>query len=302
MAITNFSINKQAGVALIQVLLISTIITILAIHFSFTAREQVVIASAIDDRVKASQLLKSTQSKIFYTLLTQTSFKQPSDIFPQSEAWNIYGEPFEIDRTEKSHITVVIQDHNGLLSQQYISNIHWLKVFKGLGYTDSEIQKKIGIIKDWQDNDNNAWLVGEIEPTHLENGYQYKNQPIQLPQEILWLFEQEPEKMRVIQQISTPYPVVAFNPMNAPELLLKLYFQQDIAKVIVEQRRKNTLTQKAMINFLGKNYNDVITSFVTSNEFKITVQVRYAEVQLQETVDIKIQPSENEPLLIFARY
>ena len=294
--------NKQRGVALIQVLLISTIISILAIHFSFTAREQIAIATAFEQRIKATQALKTAQSEIIYTLLTQNSFVQPSNIFPSSEPWNFYGKSFTLDKTENSQIIVSIQDNNGLLSQQYIQSQFWTKVLERMGFDNDKAKRKQGIIKDWQDKDDSSWLIGNVEPKKLTNGQKYRNQAIQLPQEIEWFFEQELKKLNLIKQISTLYAVVGFNPMNAPETLLMPFFEPEVATLIIKQRDNNTLTRKGMINFLGDDYDSITVSLFQGVQFKIIIQANFADVQIQETIEIQLQPSETEPILILARY
>ncbi|MFT5814553.1 MAG: general secretion pathway protein K [Psychroserpens sp.] len=294
--------HNQRGIALIQVLLISAIISILAIHFSFTAREQLATATAFEQRVKTTQMIKTVQSKIIYTLLTQHSIKQPKNVFPSSGSWNFYGKPFILEQTENTKILAAIQDNSGLLSQQYIASPYWTKVLKNMGFTSDIIRRKQGIIKDWQDKDNSSWLLGNTEPSVLENGHKYRNQAIQLPQEIEWFFEQQPQKLNIIKQISTPYAMVGFNPMNAPETLINLFFEPEIATLIIRERENNTLTRKQIIRWLGDDYDNVIISLFHGTQFKITTQVSFADVQLQETLEIQLQPSENEPVLILARY
>lgn len=296
------NIIKQQGIALIQVLLISTVISILAIHFSFTAREQVAIATAYDQRVKATQALKSAQSKIIYTLLTQNGFEQISDVFPSSEIGNLYGKPFILEQTGNTKILVSIQDNNGLLSQQYIKSQLWTRVLDRMGLDSSYRKQKQGIIEDWQDKDKNSWLLGNAEPQVLENGQRYRNQAIQLPQEIAWFFEKEPVQLNMVNEISTHYSVVGFNPMNAPTQLLELYFNPQIASLIIKKREDRTLTRNEMIDLLGDNFDDVIMSLFQGTRFKIIVQIDFLDVQLQETIEVQLQPNKREPFLIFARY
>ena len=296
------NIAKQQGIALIQVLLISTIISLLAIHFSFTAREQIAIAAAFEQRVKATQELKSAQSKIIYTLLTQNNLEQPNNVFPNSELGNFYGKPFILEQTENTKVLVSIQDNNGLLSQQYITSQLWTRVLERMGLDSNTRKRKQGMIKDWQDKNDESWLVGNTEPKVLENGQKYRNQAIQLPQEIEWFFEQEPQQLNVINQISTPYAMVGFNPMNAPNLLLELYFEPQIASLIINEREEKALTRKQMISLLGDDFDNVIMALAQGVQFKITTQVSFFDVQLQETIEIQLQPSESEPFLILARY
>jgi len=295
---------KQQGVALIQVLLISTIISILAIRFSFTAREQVNTAYALEQRVKANQKLQSTQSRIIYTLLTQknTETEQPINLFPKTEQWNFHGKPFLIDHDENTQIKVAIQNSQGLLPQPYIKSALWHRVLKNMGYSSEQIKQKQGEIKDWQDSDTDSWLVGNAEPVFLANGKAYRNQTIQLPQEIAVFFEQEPQKLNIIKQISTQYSVVGLNLLDSPDLLLTLFFEPELAAEMIKQRNKNQLNKAQIIAVLGDAYDEELISFFSANRFKITIQVTLKDVKLQETIEIQFQPRKPEPVLIFARY
>jgi len=297
--------KNQHGVALIQVLLISAIISILAIRFSFTAREQINIARDFEQRIKATQKLKSIQSEIIYTLLTQDKIIQPQNTFPTSESWNFYGKPFLIENNEnvnKIKTWVVIQNSQGLLSQQFIMSPLWYRVFQHMGYDEEQIKHKQGIIKDWQDVDNDSWLIGNTEPISLPSGQVYRNQAIQLPHEIDWLFEGEPEKLNIIKQISSQYNVVGFNLLHAPDLLISLFFEPELAFEIIKRRSQNQLNKQQLITMLGSSYDEELISFFPATRLKITIQVILEDVQLQETIEIKLQPRKPEPVLILARY
>jgi len=300
--------KSQQGIALIQVLLISTIISILAIRFSFTAREQINTASDFEQRIKATQKLKSIQSEIIYTLLTQDKIAQPQNMFPTSEPWNFYGKPFVIERiennehTDKAKTWVVIQNSQGLLSQQFIMSPLWYRVFQNMGYDEEQIKHKQGIIKDWQDVDNDSWLIGNTEPMTLPNGQAYRNQTIQLPHEIDWLFEGEPEKLNIIKQISTQYNVIGLNLLHAPDLLISLFFEPELVVEIIRQRSQNQLNKEQLITMLESNYDEELISFFPATRLKIKILVMLNDVQLQETIEIKLQPYKSEPVLILARY
>ncbi|MFT5813624.1 MAG: general secretion pathway protein K [Psychroserpens sp.] len=294
--------HKQSGIALIQVLLISTLITLLAMHFTYTAREQIAISSALEQRAKASQKLKSVQNKIIFSLLTINDFEQESEVFPQSEPWNFYGKPFYLEQNEDTQVLIAIQDNSGLLSQHYIKSPHWTKAFTQLGLSINEITRKQGLIQDWQDKDKNSWIIGNLEPNKLDNGQQFRNQAIQLAQEIEWFFEDDRQKLNLLKKISTPYSVVAFNPMNAPDVLLSLYFTPEIAAEIIRQRENSLLTRSQIKDYLGSDYNDVIITLLNGTQFKIIIQINFKDVKLQETLEVQLQPSEREPILILARY
>jgi general secretion pathway protein K len=296
--------HSQKGVALIQVLLISAIISILAIRFSLTARDQIETATSFEQRVKATQLLKSTQSKIIYTLLTEEILSQDKDAFPNSDAWNFYGKPIVLFKDENELITIMttIQSNAGLLSQRYVNTPFWHKALSQMNYSENEIEKIQGELKDWQDRDTDSWLIGQAEPDVLENGQPYRNQAIQLPQEINWFFSETPENINTIKKISTPYAMPGLNFMYAPDLLLSLMFDADLAIELINQREQQELTNVTIMSLLGDLYDDEIISFSLGNKFKVITQVTLGDVKLQETMEIQLQPRKTEPVLVFSRY
>jgi general secretion pathway protein K len=294
--------TKQTGVALIQVLLISAIITLLAIRFSYTAREQVSTATTFEQRIQATQLLQSTQSKMIFTLLTEEDFAKANEIFPMSEPWNFYGKSFYLEQTDSTYVKVSMQDNAGLLPQQFITWPQWKKVFASMGYNEQQIAKLSGEINDWQDRDLDSWLVGDMEPNALTNGNSYRNLPIQLPQEIDNFFNENLVKLHDVKNISMYYPIGGFNLMNAPELLITYLFPENEASEMLSKRAANQLTSRDVIDLLGSQYDDVIYKFFPATQIKLTIEVKLNEIQLQETIEIKLQPRAEEPFLVFSRY
>lgn len=295
-------IHSQQGVALIQVLLISAIISILAIRFSVTARDQITTATSFEQRVNATQLLKSTQSKIIYTLLTQETLKQDIILFPESEPWNFHGKPVTLIENEQLTITTVIQSNNGLLSQRFVNSLFWRKALSNMGHSEYEIKQILGELKDWQDTDVDSWVIGNPEPEALKNGQPYRNQQIQLPNEINWFFTEEFEPINTIKQISTPYAVVGLNLQYAPDILIELLLDTELAGDIIKQREQQGVSKAEISTALGDMYDEELVSFTLGNQFKVVTQVTVGEVRLQETMEIQLQPRKNEPVLVFSRY
>ena len=90
------TIDKQQGIALFQVLLITAVISIMAIQFTQTARNQLSIASTIVDRVEAQAQLRSTEAELLYSLITEK--RQPDKLSANVyvRKWNFYGKPFTL--------------------------------------------------------------------------------------------------------------------------------------------------------------------------------------------------------------
>ncbi|WP_286271766.1 type II secretion system protein GspK [Thalassotalea hakodatensis] len=300
--INSTSYTRQSGIALVQVLLISMIISLLALSFTYTAREQIATATALENRIQASNLIKSTQSKMLYLLLTQQNDEHLEQLYPNSEPWNVYGQPFVLINDESIVIKVRIQDNAGLLPLQFIKWPFWRVALENLGLQDQQIKEFQGRFGDWQDKDTDAWIVGEQEPTMLENGFEYRNFPIQLSQEIDLFFESHQVALESIKSMSTLYPLAGLKIQNAPNHLLKLLFPLDVAEQIIAERQNRVLTKEEINGILNNQYDETYLSFFPANHLTLSIQASVNDVVLQETIEFKFEPFANEPLMIFARY
>ena len=93
--------SPQAGVALLQILLLSAIISLFAIRFTETAREQTDIAREFDSRVRAQLMGYSAINEVIFHVLSESievvdlsqegSFELPSDI-----EVNMYGQSIRL--------------------------------------------------------------------------------------------------------------------------------------------------------------------------------------------------------------
>lgn len=293
---------KQEGIALVQVLLISTIISLLALRFTFTARDQIKIVEAFEQRVKLSQQLKSIQNKISFTLLTHERNSTEYPLFPDSEPWNYYGSPFLLQDNGQIKVTVALQDMAGLMPQQYVKWPFWRVALQSMGYSDAEISETLGVMSDWQDRNTDSWILGDVEPNTLPNGVPYKNLRIQLQQEIDWLFDGSPEDKALIKQVSMQYPSIGFNFLHAPDKLLHLLLPQDEASEVVRQRESGTLTAQSLRQLLNNRFDEEYLSFYSARDIRMSVKIESVDNELIGTILVKVQPRQTVPLLILERY
>ena len=67
--------RDQSGVALLQVLLISLIISLISLQFTFTARDHVQVAGEFDQRITAQLLAYSAFNEAIFIQLSETVVK-----------------------------------------------------------------------------------------------------------------------------------------------------------------------------------------------------------------------------------
>lgn len=289
-------IASQKGVALLQVLMISMIISILAIQFSMTARNQVSIASAYSDRAKAQLKLHSVQNEILYALSTVDSDNPDLSAQVIKGHWNYYGQSFWLD----DETEVSLQDLGGLLSLLNPHDPLWPVFLKRKGYQDSDIQKMLGELSDWQDSDKDSWSVGQIEPERLPSGVPYRNALLQLYNEVRLLWADVPGTLDWLDDVATTFPRVTFNPLLAPDELFKAQFGDELSARLLQARDQGTLRRDDLIAFLP-DYDSEYVSFLRSSRIRIRVTVRQGSIRMTEVVIVELQLRKPQPYLILSR-
>ena len=293
--------RRPKGIALIQALLVSVVITLLALRFSYSAKDQVYVSSKIENLLEAKTRLKSVQSGILYLLFTQ---KLPQDEIYSDisfEDFNTWGAPVNIYNKDNVSIIVAIQDNAGLLPLQYVKFATWRKALASLGINNAEINQFVGRVSDWQDRDNDLWLLGEQEPEQLENGIKYRNNRIQLHDELSKFVDLPEEQLEQIKSISTHIAIPSMNISVAPDGLLSLLFEPDVAQYIIERRDDRVLENNEVINALGKLYNEFDYTFYSSNKYRITVKIEVNNVKVEETTEVALSRLGNQPIEIYSR-
>lgn len=92
--------STQQGMALVQVLLISTIIAVLLIIVVTHTQQQQKQVLALNQTLEQRQKLYSQTNEILFTLLTQPLISQRPLEHPLADNWNFYGEPLYWQDTE----------------------------------------------------------------------------------------------------------------------------------------------------------------------------------------------------------
>ena len=110
-------VSKQSGVALLQVLLLGATMSLLAIRFTETARDQIEIAGQFEERVVAQLATHSAISEVVFLQLSTSVESRSSDqaddlaVVSDRVELNFNGTPINWGE----NVTLRIQDLNGLL-------------------------------------------------------------------------------------------------------------------------------------------------------------------------------------------
>lgn len=241
---------KQKGIALFQVLLITTILLILASFISHKANNQINSAININDKQLAMLAEKSAISRIKFDLLAKTP-----DVLVDDEGWNFHGEEFEI-----AGVTVSVQDHNGLLFINKKTSINTLNAI--LKAVEKEISQPLDvtapILKQWFSNLDNVRIQNLEQLINL--GFNYESA------ESIW------SKISVNSRFM-------FNPMNVPSLLLPVFFNSNQTQEIstIREEQLNFVDTKRIIKEITGIESDETVGYITGPYFRIKISANIGE-------------------------
>lgn len=199
--------NRQSGVALLQALLLTMIVSLLALQLSLTAREQVRTAQMLEERIEADLLAHSLQAEALFNLFTM------EDLAPTFVGrWQKTAE--RRAGTQRlvlnNGINVVVSDLSSRLPLRFPEHPLWQVTLEQAGMPRTMAEEFLVTLRDVQDEDEvNAAMGVEAATTGI--GVPYPNRSIQLPTELQRWMGDWSGWMPLIMQISHHYPLFEVN-------------------------------------------------------------------------------------------
>jgi len=307
----SFRPQKQQGIALIQVLLITAILSVLAIYLTNTAKEQVKIAQWTDDKSQALVSLHSAEAQLLFSLLTQQKIvtsennadgnrNGEGDISGSNEEsitqrWNFFAKPFFV--TEQ--VMVSIQDQAGLIHAQYPDRDVLEKLFLGQGLGMIEVNELIDNLLDWQDLDSISRANGA--ETSVYAGL-IRNGAIPDVHDFSFIKKITPELLELLINTTTIYRQGSFNPTNAPTEILHALTNESAAKQVILLRESGQLTKRNFSQLTGIVEDDD-TFFYPSNFLSIKLTSKIGESKVHKEMTIQVRPyakADKSPINFFS--
>jgi general secretion pathway protein K len=292
----------QKGIALFQILLMTAVISILALQFTQTARNQVAIASIMNDRLQAQTILKTVESELLFALFTENRYQNPSSDNPYVQNWNFFGERFEpANSTPEARIELKIQDLNGLIGLYQGRGHEWLAALleslndKNTLSENIDVSTVINSMIDWQDSDDLA-LVNGAERGQYEASEMPSNLPFQNYSEFQYVKGVSAELHKYLQPLTTVRSQRYFNPMLAPNEILTSMLDEDRVNEIIRLRRAGQLSINKFTALSGFETDESLM-FFPSGLLRIDFSVKVAEVSLKKSIEIYLQPYDKHPYL-----
>ncbi|RJF38024.1 type II secretion system protein GspK [Pseudoalteromonas gelatinilytica] len=273
--------TKQRGIALVQVLLIVAVVSILALYFTQSARQQVKSATMMVDKAQALIELNNAQANIVFSLLTEklTPIPSPPANNPQITTWNFYSEPFKTT----NNVEVRLQDLRGLLNIHYPNQVRLKRLLTYSGLNDYDAQlAMLQII---------AWQSLEKRSDYISDGTVARNAAIHDIEELGHLGLPS-KQLSVLAENTTQYKKGTFNPMNSPNTLLYALLSNEVAEYVIMQRKANRLTVKDFVQATGITESDDIILY-PSNLFRVSLTSRVGQAVVNKTIYFHLQPTKD---------
>tara|TARA_R110002167_G_scaffold366448_1_gene597399 strand:- start:21881 stop:22777 length:897 start_codon:yes stop_codon:yes gene_type:complete len=277
------------GIALIQVLLITAMLSIFALFLLSTAKNQVKMSQWSNDKAEALVALHNTESNLLFALLTTSKSPFEQSRVNQSSLlkseptikakWNFFAKPFFIDDTTE----ISIQDQAGLIHAQFPNTEHLRAFISAQGVGVHEANAVVDSLLDWQD----------LDTIPRANGYEKsgltRNGTIPDIHDLFFIKSMTPELLSKLIKVSTIHRKGSFNPMNSPIELLAALTNERIAKQVIELREAGQLTKRSFTQLTGINEDDN-TFFYPSNFLKITLISKIGESRVYKSITIQLLP------------
>ena len=294
--------RDQTGVALLQVLLLSAVMSLLAIRFTETARDQLEMVTQFENRVQAQLLAHSAMSEVIFLNLSQSmvprfssensSRRRPIDQLEMS----LYGVPTDWGEG----VIVKLQDVNGLLPQMFPQHPLWTMLLARKSLQDQEIRQYLGVWSDIQDSDTRGWS-GDSEPIALPTGQAYLNRYAQNKNVIEWVFHDRPKMLLELLEVSDVYGAYDTNPGNYPSHLLYALLNKNVASAIIALREQSDLDALKLQALLPLELKESYVVRNNSGKFKLEVIVRLGTAIWREEHVISLSANSNPPFRVLLK-
>lgn len=271
--------RQQSGIALIFVLMISAVLSVIMLFMAHTAKQNIALASSLQDKTAAIVALHDAESALLFDLLT----KPLNNLENEQLKWNFFGEPFSYS----GQVRIQVQDITGLLNLNDVDQQALTRFLNGLGITGADARSAVAAIEDWQDNDNDVRRGGAERGTY---NFGPRNAPIPETAELNWITSIPLEHRQTLIDNSTIINGSHFNPMNAPVPVLRALMDDDQASNgVIDARRTAPITDWRFSQISGINPDEGVF-FFTSDLLRITLTSRSGVARASKRVEIKLSP------------
>jgi type II secretory pathway component PulK len=231
---------SRRGFALMITLWVLVLLSVIAMHFSFSTR----LGSAGTRNFKEDTLAYYNAISAYEEVLAYIiSDPEPEVDFVDEE--NVFHtdttrDPFESSlEDESTSVRVVITDEESKLNVNRLTRSTFIKLLEHTGVPDDSVHVIADSVEDWRDNDDLHHLSGAEDTYYAEFGYTAKDNQLDVPEELLLIRGFSPEHLYGDEDIMPLLPIITtwgngVNINTASEDVLRVlgYSQFEIDEIV----------------------------------------------------------------------
>lgn len=289
---------SQRGIALIQVLIITFVLSLLGLYINQTVREQVKITTSIQNKFLMRLELEKTEADLLQALLSHKKYPNKSAVNSITSKWNFYGKEFKLN--DNAYVTLT--DLSSLMGLN-ISDATLLKnVLQQIGIDDVSAREFVDSLADWKDKNDLSRLNGAESAYYKQHKKSYvaRNGFVQDSSEVRLIRGGEQITPTLFNQYFTTEIVAGFNPLNAPQKILNAFLSDESSvQKILQLREQGILKSYEFYKLTGVEADEYIT-FATGSKIKVQLRVTYNGAQLTKTYTLDATPQSYTKPMVFS--
>lgn len=256
--------QRQAGVALIQVLLITSMILILVVQLSKDAREQVRTSISLKEKAQLLVDINNELEKVKFDLLTT----EPNRLGAVSRGLNLYGEA-----VSRNNLIIELQDQAGLLS--LVSPTTFLNRYLDIPQQTVAARRQINDLLSWQGL--NAF--GE-SPLGFRGGLMHYSKELNAVPG--W------QNADTSDEYIIYYPTKFYNPVLSPDDILNKLFPVENVQLLTDARKSNNVNEDAIAGFNQLSSESVAIQASDFVQIRVTGKMNNLNISRTERVHIEL--------------
>ena len=275
--------QSQRGIALLQVLFLSMILSVMLISMHLKAKAALTLAQQLSDRAQAELQLYSADNEFKFVVLSQPLTLQGSE--NGQLQWNLHDEPFAF-----AGVNMQVQDVSGLVNLYNYNDM--ARLFRYFN-DESTAAQLLGQLQDWQDDDKDAGING-AEQSAYPAEVRVRNQLMQTESEIRFLKSITPAQADLLLPWLSTAPQSYQNPLVMPDLVLQVMFGKTLADQLTRLRQTNKLDGDMLRVVMGAIHSDDWV-FGPSGSYRVTFTSEVNNVKLSRRYTIRLSPYQEDP-------
>ncbi|MCF7501018.1 type II secretion system protein GspK [Pseudoalteromonas sp. L1] len=291
--------KAQTGIALIQVLIISFILALLGIFINQSIQQQVKVTQQIQNKFAMRLELEEAETQLFSALLAHKKYQDTNSNNQLVKNWNFYGEEFRLSDS----IFISLMDMKSLFSLNISSPDLIKNLLVQLNVEENTAQTFVSSLTDWKDENDVSRVNGAEASFYKQQGKRYvpRNGYLQSVNEAALIRGAEQIPKEYFARYFSTEMVTGFNPINAPEAILKAIIKDgSTANKVLKRRAAGTLTSYDFYLLTGIEEGEFI-NFVTGSKIRVQLRVVLNGAQLSKQYILDATPRSYIKPMVFSQ-